>query len=207
MDLRRTIQFPSTGRALVAVVSVGIALALGWAFMTLPISDGLRAPVAANLEMAGAENPVTAVLLNFRSWDRLLESMVVLAALIGVWSVSRNEAWGDRPGLRQHARPGGVLASFGQLLPPVGRMFGIYLVWAGSSNPRGAFQGGTVLARVALLVMMSGLMQPPHVASRRLRLVLVAGPTAFLAVGLVGAATGTFLGLRADFAKPLILGI
>jgi multisubunit Na+/H+ antiporter MnhB subunit len=100
-----------------------------------------------------------------------------------------------------------VMASFGRLLPPVGLLLGVYLVWAGSSYPGGAFQGGTVLAAVALLVMMGGLMRPPAVASRRLRMVLVAGPAFFLAVGLVGAASGTFLGFRPDLAKPLILGI
>lgn len=198
---------PSRGRALVAVCSAGITLVLGWAFMTLPSSDGLREPVAANLDAAGAQNPVTAVLLNFRGRDTLLESVVLLAALIGVWSVSHNAAWGGRPGLKQHVRPDGVLARFGQLLPPVGLMLGVYLVWAGLSHPGGAFQGGTVLAAVALLVMMGGWMRPPPVASRWLRLVLVAGPALFLAVGFAGAITGTFLGLRPDLAKPLILGI
>ncbi len=198
---------PSRGRVLAAMVSVGVAAVLGWASMTLPGSDGLRAPVADNLDTAGAENPVTAVLINFRGWDTLLESVVLLAALIGVWSVSRSDAWGRRPGLRQHAWSGGVLASFGQLLPPVGLLLGVYLVWAGSSHPGGAFQGGTVLAAVALLVMMGGLMRPPSVVSRWLRLVLVIGPAVFLGIGLIGAAAGTFLGLHPDLAKPLIVGI
>lgn len=198
---------PSGGRLAAAALATTAALALGWAFLVLPAPSGLGEAVSANLDAAGVENPVTAVLLNFRGWDTLLESVVLLAALVGVWSVSRDEAWGGRPGLRQHARPGGVLASFGRLLPPVGMMLGIYLVWAGSSRPGGAFQGGTVLAAVALLAMMGGLMRPPPLSSRRMRLVLVAGPAVFLAVGLVGAVAGTFMGLRPDLAKPLILMI
>lgn len=194
-------------RMLAAGLAAGVALALGWAFLALPESAGLQEAVAANLAETGVENPVTAVLLAFRGWDTLLESVVLLAALIGVWLVAPDTAWGARPGVRQHARPGGVLASFGRLLPPFGLMFGVYLVWAGSSHPGGAFQGGTVLAAVLLLVMMAGLMRPPSVMSRRVRLALVVGPAAFLAVGLVGAVTGTFLGLRPDMAKPLILGI
>lgn len=197
----------AAARIVPAGVAAGVALMLGWAFLTLPEPAGLQRAVAANLDAAGAENPVTAVLLNFRGWDTLLESVVLLAALIGVWSVATNDAWGGRPGLRQHARPGGVLASFGRLLPPVGLMIGVYLVWVGSSRPGGAFQGGTVLAAVALLVIMGGLMQPPPVVSPRLRLALVAGPAVFLGVGMVGAVAGTFLGLRPDIAKPLILGI
>jgi len=198
-----------SGRAiwLAAIAGAGSTLALGWAFLILPDSAGLNVAVDANLKAAGVENPVTAVLLNFRSWDTLIESVVLLAALIGVWTVSSDDAWGGRPGLRHHARHGGVLANFGRLLPPVGFTIGVYLVWAGSSKPGGAFQAGTVLAAVAIVVMMADVVQPPPVASRLLRLVCVAGPAVFLAVGLTGAATGTFLGLRPDIAKPLILAI
>ena len=206
-EARGSIRAGAPKRLAAAAPAAAAAAALAWAFLTLPAPSVLQPLVTANLAEVGVQNPVTAVLLNFRGWDTLLESVVLLAALIGVWSVSPDEAWGNRPGLRQHARPGGVLASFGRLLPPIGLMLGIYLVWAGSSRPGGAFQGGTVLAAVAILVMMAGLMRPPPVASRRLRLVLVAGPTVFLAVGLVGAGAGTFLGFSPDLAKPLTLGI
>lgn len=194
-------------RLAAAGIGASVAAALGWAFLALPPTAGLQGRVEENLAEAGTENPVTAVLLNFRGWDTLLESFVLLAALIGVWSVSRDAAWGARPGLRQHARPGGVLANFGRLLPPVGLLLGAYLVWAGSTRPGGAFQGATVLAAVALLAMMAGAMQPPRLASRRLRVALVIGPAVYLAVGLVGAGAGTFLGLRPDLAKMLILVI
>lgn len=197
----------TAARTLAAGAAAAFALALGWAFLTRPNSAGLHGPVATHLGVAGAKNSVTAVLLNFRGWDTLLESFVLLAALIGVWSVAPDTAWGGRPGLKQHARPGGVLTSFARLLPPIGLMVGVYLVWAGSSRPGGAFQGGTVLAAVGLLVMMGGLMQAPPIMSRRVRLVLIAGPAVFLTVGMVGAAAGTFFGLRPDIAKPLILGI
>ncbi|MBS1304119.1 hydrogenase subunit MbhD domain-containing protein [Loktanella sp. SALINAS62] len=206
--LPASVPVPS-GRAVwpAACAAGGSGLALGWAFLTLPEPVGLQEAVAANLGTSGVENPVTAVLLNFRSWDTLIESIVLLAALIGVWSVARDDAWGGQPGLRQHARHGGVLANFGRLLPPIGFMIGVYLFWAGSSKPGGAFQAGTVLAAVALVVFMGGAMRPPLVTARWLRLVCVAGPAVFLAVGLTGAASGVFLGLRPDLAKPLILAI
>lgn len=190
-----------------ALVALIISGGLGLAFLRLPPANGLQAAVASVGEAAGTTNPVTAVLLNFRAWDTLLEGIILLVALIGVWSVSRDADWGARVGLRQHARPGGVLASFGRLLPPVGLLLGVYLVWAGSSQPGGAFQGGTVLAAVWLLVLMAGLMHAPRVTSRPVRLSLVVGPAVFLGVGLAGALLGTFLGLPPAIAKQLILGI
>lgn len=182
-----------------------VSVALGWAFLTLPPGEGLRGPVADNLTASGVANPVTAVLLNFRSWDTLLESIVLLAALVAMWSLARDKDWGGRPGLRQHARSSGVLATFGRALPPFGLLLGGYLVWVGSSLPGGAFQGGTVLAAVWLLVMMAGVLPAPLMTSLRIRAVLVAGPLVFLGIGLIGALAGTFLGLPTAIAKPVIL--
>ncbi|MCL6251954.1 DUF4040 domain-containing protein [Altererythrobacter sp. KTW20L] len=199
---------PPAGARLASMVVAGsISGVLGWAFLSLPDSTGLRDAVADNLAVSGSANPVTAVLINFRGWDTLLESVVLLAALVGLWSLARDRDWGRRAGLRQHARPGGVMATFGRLLPPFGLLLGVYLVWAGSSYPGGAFQGGTVLAAVWLLIMMAGLMPVPRMVSVGLRAVLVAGPLVFLGIGIAGAMAGTFLGLPPTYAKPLILTI
>ncbi len=188
-------------------VAATISAAVGWAFLSLPLSAGLSGAVSENLSESGVKNPVTAVLINFRGWDTMIESVVLLAALVGLWSLTRDAEWGRRVGLRQHARAGGVMTTFGRLLPPFGLLLGVYLVWAGSSQPGGAFQGGTVLAAVWLLVMMAGLTPAPRMTSGRMRAILVAGPLVFVVVGIAGALAGTFLGLPTAFAKPLILMI
>ena len=190
-----------------ALAAAGVTGALVWAFLGLPVPRGLAPDVAERLVLSGVENPVTAVLLNFRAWDTLLESVVLLAALVAVWSLTRDDDWGGRAGQRMHARPGGVLEAFGRLLPPLGVMVGVYLVWAGSKAPGGAFQGGTVLAAVLLLALMAGLTRAPRVTDPGWRLMLVAGPAVFLGVGAAGLAWGGFLTLPPDIAKPLILGI
>jgi uncharacterized MnhB-related membrane protein len=189
------------------VGAFAVISALVWAVITMPPVAGLTGQVIEVLPQTGVENPVTAVLLNLRAWDTLLESIVLLAALLAVWSLSQDGVWGERPGLIQHARPDGVLVSLGRLLPPVGLLVGVYLVWAGASRPGGAFQGGTVLAAVGLLAAMSGLVRPPRVTSQGLRLALIIGPLVFLLVGLWGLGAGGFLLLPEDIAKPLILGI
>ena len=50
-----------------------------------------------------------------------------------------------------------MLAFLARLLPPVGIVAGVYIFWVGADDPGGAFQGGTVLAAMWLLVMMAGL--------------------------------------------------
>jgi multisubunit Na+/H+ antiporter MnhB subunit len=193
-------------------VTIALCLALaggvGWAVLTLPEAGaGLRPVVEANLEASGVGNPVTAVLLNFRGWDTLLEAMVLLVALVAVWSLTADDLWGGRPGLRQHVRPDGVLATFGRFLLPLGFVVGIYLVWVGSSAPGGAFQAGTVLAAVWLLAMMAGLIEPPAVSKPNLRWMVIAGPLLFLGAGLFGLAGGAFLRFAPAHAKELIVAI
>lgn len=189
-----------------ALAGAGLAASLCWAWFALP------APQAPDLSQAlpqsGVGNPVTAVLLNFRAWDTLLESVVLLAALIGVWMQARDSDWTAPLGLRYHTRAHGVLAGFGRVLPPVGLIFGVYLVWAGAETTGGAFQGGTVLAAVCLLAMMTGALRPPRVAQAGGRVALVLGPGVFLLSGLTGAALwGGFLTLPLALAKPAIMAI
>ena len=65
-----------------------------------------------------------------------------------------------------------------------------------------------MLAAMWLLVMMAGLADAPPISRRWLRWLLVAGPLAFIAVGVLGAVTaGAFLAYPHGFAKPLILVI
>lgn len=189
-----------------AVVAAGVAFGLGWAWFALP------APTAPGLSLAmtqaGVANPVTAVLLNFRAWDTLLESIVLLAALIGLWMLSRDQAWDKPLGMRHHARPGGVLAGFGRILPPIGLVFGVYLVWAGTETTGGAFQGGTVLAAVCLVTIMAGVLRAPRVEQAGWRGAVVLGPGVFLFAGLAGAVfSAGFLTLPPALAKPAIVTI
>ncbi|HSM22973.1 MAG TPA: hypothetical protein VK876_12290, partial [Rubrivivax sp.] len=171
--------------------------ALATTLVLLPDAAPALTPAAADhLEGSGLGNPVTAVLLDFRSYDTLLETMVLLVALVGVWSLGADRSWGGTPGLRQHARPDGVLAYFGRLLPVIGLLVGVHLLWA-----------GTVLAAVWLLAAMAGLAEAPAVSTVSLRLTLIIGPVFLLVIGTLGAVFGDFLGLPQTFAKPLILTI
>ncbi|HSK40683.1 MAG TPA: hydrogenase subunit MbhD domain-containing protein [Arenibaculum sp.] len=169
---------------------------------------GLGTAVAEALPATGLGNPVTSVLLVQRGYDTLLETVVLLVALTGLWSLTPEPFRGGVPGRPQRVNPGGVLAQFGRLLPPLGILVAAYLWWVGAEAPGGAFQAATVLAAAAMLVVLAGLYGPPAVDSLRLRLALVLGPGAFVAVGLVGMAAGAgFPGYPAGAAKPLILGL
>ncbi len=194
-------------RVVAAVLSLLVASGLALAVVTLPDpAPSLAAQARDNAPAVGVGNAVTATLMAFRGTDTFLEKVVLVLALIGVWSLARDDDWGGRPGARHQADPRGPLAFFARLLPPVGLVIGTYLLWTSADHPGGAFQGGTALAAMWLLAIMARLADTPAIAGRVLRLGVVIGPALFLVVGLAGAGFGDgFLAYPPEFAKPIIL--
>jgi multisubunit Na+/H+ antiporter MnhB subunit len=168
----------------------------------------LAPEAAADLGSTGVGNPITGVLMAYRALDTLLEKVVLVLALIGVWSLAPDAVWGGTPGPQRRGRADDALVFLARLLPPVGIVIGVYLLWAGADEPGGAFQGGALLAAMWILAMMAGLTAAPAVSDRRLRLMLIAGPAVFLAIGLAGfALADAFLAYPEAYAKQLIIVI
>lgn len=212
--VRASVARASTARALVgrasaALLSTIVAGALTVVVWLLPDPAPTLAPAAAASQAATSlGNPVTNVLMAFRAIDTFLEKIVLLLALVAVWSMAPDRAWGGRPNVDVRSEPEGLLPFFARLLAPVGIVIGIYLLWVSADHPGGAFQAGTILAAMWLLVLMARLTDAPAIRSRRLRCVLIAGPALFLAVGLAGIAWADgFLAYPPEYAKPLILTV
>ncbi len=196
-------------RVVAIVASVSVSVVLSLCVLALPEPAPTLAPqVARMLPSTGVGNPITGVLLAFRALDTLLEAIVLVIALVGVWSLAPDRFWGGRPGLRYMTDPDGILAYLARLLPPIGIVVGMYLFWAGADHPGGKFQSATILAAMWMLVQMAGLADAPRIDNRWVRGGVVIGPLAFVAVGALGAWTaGAFLGYPDGWAKPMIVAI
>ena len=186
---------------LVSLLSLVLAGAFAWALLeALSAGDSVRLAdqVAAHLAHSGVSNPVTAVLLNFRAYDTLLELAVLLAAALGILALGP-----ARPGYRV---AGPVLAGLIRWMVPLLIVTAGYLLWVGGHAPGGAFQAGALLAAVAVLLRLggeAGAGLPGAAAQRRL---LAGGAGLFLAVGLaVTAADLAFLQYPKEWAGALIL--
>jgi multisubunit Na+/H+ antiporter MnhB subunit len=190
---------------LCAVVTAGLATVV----LLLPEPAPTLAPAAAaNLPATGVGNPVTGVLLAYRAIDTLGESIVLVLALVGLWSLAPDGAWGGRPGALRTPPAGSALRFLAQVLPPFGILVGIHLLWVGADHPGGKFQGATVLAAMWVLVIVAGLRQPPAVTSRSMRWLVVAGSLLFVAIGIAGIwLAEAFLAYPDGLAKPFILAI
>ena len=186
-----------------------VALALAGVVLLFPDQGPSLAPQSmASLPETGLGNPVTAVLIAYRAFDTMLEKVVLVLAVVGVWSLAADRYWGGAPGEARAERPEPTLAFLAQVLAPLGILVGVHIFWVGADEPGGAFQGGAILAAMWMIVMMARLTEAPPTSAFWLRLALIAGPVVFLAAGMAGAIfAGSFFAYPPGFAKPAILFI
>jgi multisubunit Na+/H+ antiporter MnhB subunit len=164
-------------RISIGILSLALLAALSGAVLSLPAKPaGLTGASLAKLPESGVTNPVTAVLLNYRGYDTLLEVGVLLLAIVAVWSLRRGE-WpaGDR-----RDRP--LLLSLLRIVLPVLVLAAGYLLWIGAFAPGGAFQGGALLGGALVLMMLGGLARRGVHRAGLLRAGLVLGVLVFAAV-------------------------
>lgn len=191
-------------RLLPAIVSL-LMLGIVWrAIIALPAEgDGLNAPMRAGAEAIGIKNVVTAVLLDFRGYDTLLEIAVLMLATVAALSLREDPEALSR---RMAGRPGPVLGALSRILAPVMVVVAGHLVWVGATYPGGAFQGGAVLGAAGLLLALSGYAQPSWADQRVMRWVLTVGLLTFIGVALYPLFVGgTLLQYPYDGRKSLIL--
>ncbi len=205
--VRETMTGPT--RLFAACLCLLVAAALAAVILLFPDPGPTLAPQSMqHLAETGLGNPVTAVLIAYRSFDTMLEKVVLVLAVVGVWSLAADRYWGGAPGDARLERPEPTLAFFAQVLAPLGILVGVHVFWVGADEPGGAFQGGAILAAMWMIVMMARLTEAPQSNASWLRLALVAGPVVFLAAGAAGATfAGGFFAYPPGLAKPVILFI
>ena len=164
-----------------------LAAGLAYSVISLPVQTfNLQQLVAENMSLSGVSNQVTAVLINFRGYDTLLEMIVLLVALLGVWSLNDS----DLPVAAEHkhsadlltANP--VMSTLTRLLVPVLILVAAYLLWVGAHAPGGAFQAGSVLGAAGVLLMLSGWRPGASLSGLVFRLLLIAGSGAFISMAI-----------------------
>jgi multisubunit Na+/H+ antiporter MnhB subunit len=186
---------------LIGILVALLSVLLLWVFHgTLATEPGPRlATLAAdNLPQTGVSNPVTAVLLNYRAYDTLLELAVLLVAVLGIWSLGP-----ARPGF-QPAGP--ALSAMVSWVVPLSILTGGYLLWVGGHAPGGAFQAGALLGAAGVVMRLAGDPSAGLPSEGWQRLLIVLGVALFTLVGLALATLGLgFLTYPPAQAKWLIL--
>lgn len=170
---------PRWFRLLLGMLLLTVFAGLGLALLSLPDhAMGLRVEVEAKMTSSGVTHPVTAVLLNFRGYDTLLEMAVFFLALLGVWSLApATHVYGPAPG--------SVLERLTQLYAPLMLLVAGYLLWNGAHAPGGAFQAGAVLGAACVLLLLTGRRLNTPLTDWPLRLAIIVGLAVFGAVAAI----------------------
>ncbi|MDO8880381.1 MAG: MnhB domain-containing protein [Coriobacteriia bacterium] len=195
-------------RALVIFVLVVVAIPLMLAMAELPPHGSPDAPPQTHVapyylehgpEEAGAENVVTAVILNYRGFDTQGEVTVIFTAMAAVVAVLVAGGAGV-PAERTAApttTPVSLIVRFiVRVLAPFIVLFSVYVILNGHVTPGGGFQGGTILGAllIALTLIMSESDARALLPQRPERLLQAAAPLTFFAVGMTGLLlTGDYL--------------
>ncbi len=190
------------GAVLIAVI-VGL---VGYAVWTFPSEfSGLSDHAIAELQHAGTSNPVTAVLLNYRSYDTLLEMAVLLLAVLAAWALVGGGV-NEVCLVSEVSNP--VLRGFVRVMTPLSILVSAHLLWLGDHAPGGAFQAGAILASAGVVLFMAGIDWSHKLPAWLERVLLTIGLFAFTGVGIVLMLTGrSFLEYPPATAKWLILMI
>ena len=188
-------------RWVVTLLCAALAGTLAWALLhafSSPPHDMLPRAISENLAISGVSNPVTAVLLNFRAYDTLLELAVLLTAVLGIFALGQ-----ATPG---YQRAGPIFDGLVRWLVPVLILMAGYLLWVGAHAPGGAFQAGATLAAAGVVLRLAGRSRTGLPDGFVLRIVMAAGVGVFLLVGLTLLLLGRpFLGYPPAWAGALIL--
>ncbi len=203
MSQNKSLLWFSLKKLLILLSTLALTLSLGISILSLPAAPvQTMKTLLGNMPQSGVTNPVTAVLLNFRGYDTLLEIGVLLVAVIGMGTLP------DPYSTRSFSipAPGLILLALVRLVVPLMVLVAGYFLWVGAHAPGGAFQAGAILGAAAILVLLAGLPLSGWFHGWCFRIVLMMGFVLFLGVGVWAMAIeGHFLEYPPDRAGDLIL--
>ncbi len=121
-------------------------------------STELRDTVLANYTQTGATNAVTAVYLDFRVFDTLFETFLLLVAVLGLSQFLRleqTERIHIEADVDDNYKPSTIASSALHLILPLFIIFGISISVFGPFSPGGGFQGGAILAVLVMVLCLT----------------------------------------------------
>ena len=177
--------------AVLALIAVGFALALGHLPFGVDRMDVANYYLNHGITDTGAPNIVTAVVVNYRAFDTLGEVTVLFIAALGLGAILSRRTPGGRGGGTSGLTDASLIVRRGAgFLFPLILLFGSYIFLHGHLTPGGGFQGGTVLASAFLLLYLS--IPGYHLRARPLTVVESLAGLTFVIIGLIGLGVGGY---------------
>lgn len=172
--------------AICTAAGVGLAVLMATTLSGPGMTAEAARGAAASHEL---KNPVTAVLVDFRGFDTLLEMVVLLAACLAARVLMAQAPLRSTSPLPAEESP--MVAALLGMTTPVLVLTSLYLFWAGSHAPGGAFQAGALLGALGVLFRLTGRLEPSDQTALWLRALLVVGLATFTVYAVLTAVAST----------------
>jgi multicomponent Na+:H+ antiporter subunit B len=156
-------------------------------------------------------NTVTAVLADYRSFDTLFETVVILVAGIGIIAVLSVIGTGEQPRggdiEDQPAQQDLIVVQTCKIVIPLIQLFALYVVAHGHYSPGGGFQGGVMMGASLILLALACGMQAAlqRLSERRAVVLAVVGIIIYAGWGFLCLLMGGNF-LDYSFSDPVLPG-
>ena len=170
---------------LLCVIAWGIFISLREIPFGIPKTKVGKYYIENSEKETGASNTVTAVVVNYRSFDTLGEVTVLFLAAIGLGTVLATFQKKEKI----KVEPSSLILYTGcRFLFPLILLFGSYIFIHGHLTPGGGFQGGAVIASAFVLVYLG--CRGKRVSKAGSNIAESLGGLTFVVLGLIGLAVG-----------------
>ncbi len=169
----------------------GIVLITFYRLEVIPGISYIYSLIAPNI----APNAVGTIVFDFRGYDTLGETLILITAVITVGVVFGRGAFIEEEYAElRHVTPTPVQSVFGIPVILILMCFGLLLIFGGHLTPGGGFQGGSVLATAFFIsVIIYGIKRNPfHYGHDFLIGMETLGALMFLLLGIAGVAVSGY---------------
>lgn len=191
MKFEEANQFRNLAALAAFLIFAGAVLVTFYRLEVIPGVSYIYSLIAPNI----APNAVGTIVFDFRGYDTLGETLILITAVITVGVVFGRGAFieEEKAHLR-HVEPTPVQSVFGVPVILMLMCFGLLLIFGGHLTPGGGFQGGSVLATAFFIsIIIYGIKGNPfHYGHDFLIGMETLGALMFLLLGVVGVAVSGY---------------
>lgn len=191
MKFKEANQYRNLAALAAFLVFSGVVLHTFFSLKVIPGISYLYSLIAPNI----APNAVTTIVFDFRGYDTLGETLILITSVITVSVVFGRGAFIEEEKAElKHVIPTPIQSVFGTPVILVLMCFGLLLIFGGHLTPGGGFQGGSVLATAFFIsIVIYGVRKNPfHYGHDFLIGMETLGALIFLLLGLVGVAVSGY---------------
>lgn len=191
MKFEEANQFRNWSALAAFLIFSGAVLYTFYRLEVIPGVSYLYSLIAPNI----APNAVGTIVFDFRGYDTLGETLILITAVITVGIVFGRGAFIEEEKAElKHVTPTPVQSVFGTPVILIMMCFGLLLIFGGHITPGGGFQGGSVLATAFFIsIVIYGLRKNPfHYGHDFLIGMETLGALMFLLMGVVGVAVSGY---------------